>query len=119
MEDDALSGKLSTIFVSADTTEIASAKSALDEANIPYSLKGEGLQTVFGSGPFQMEVQVAEENAVRAREVLAEFWNGPELTDDTEVPDAPAESELDIPITPERDPGLTNRQRGCLGFFIA
>lgn len=117
MEDEGQNDNLTTILVSSDTTEVAAAKSALDEAGIAYSLKGEGLQNLYGPGTFQMEVQVTEENATRARQVLADYWNGPPLTDDTEVPDLPP-GELDAPPSPP-DPGLTDRQRGCLGFFIA
>ncbi len=56
---------------------IAIVKSILDGAEIPYLIKGEGLQNLFGSGSIGLNltgpalVQVRREDEFEARELLA------------------------------------------------
>lgn len=82
--DDASSNmvKLSKVFESGDYVAIGLAKSLLDEAEIPYSVKNEGLQDLFtigriGTGynplvgPIQIWVHPQDED--RALELLAQL----------------------------------------------
>jgi len=73
---------LITIFESGNQGIIAFVKSILDSAEIPYLVKGENIQNLFGlgvigtgfnpiSGPVQIQVNREDESA--ARELLAEI----------------------------------------------
>jgi hypothetical protein len=71
--------ELATVFRSGNAALIAVAKAALDFEQIRYVVTGEGVQDLFGLGRFPagynavtgpVRIQVAAENAERAREAL-------------------------------------------------
>lgn len=71
---------LVTVFSTANPVLIAVAKVALDAEQIRYVVEGEGVQDLIGWGRFPVgynavtgpvRIQVAAENAERAREALA------------------------------------------------
>ena len=71
-----------TVFESGHEGLIALAKSMLDEANIEYSVKGEGVENLMGVGVMgtgfnpitgAIQIQVLEENAAQARELLKDL----------------------------------------------
>jgi len=73
---------LVTIFESGNAALLAIAKSILDGAEIPYMVKGEGLQNLFGMGQIgsgfnlitgPAEIQVNREDEFSARALLAEI----------------------------------------------
>ena len=78
--------KLVTVFKTGHHGMIAVIKSILDEAEIEYSIKGEGIQDLIGAGVFgigynpitgPVEVQVLEENAEYAIELLKDVSESP------------------------------------------
>ena len=71
--------ELVTVFRTGNAVLIAVAKAALDVEQIRYVVTGEGVQDLFGVGRFPagynavtgpVRIQVAAENAERAREAL-------------------------------------------------
>ena len=71
-----------TVFETSDSIVLALVKSALDREHIPFVAQGELVQDWIGLGRFPsgynavtgpVRIQVAAENAGRAREVLADF----------------------------------------------
>jgi hypothetical protein len=73
---------LITIFESGNQPIIALVKSILDHAEIPYLVKGENLQNLFGLGVIgtgfnliagPVEIQVRREDETAARELLTEI----------------------------------------------
>lgn len=74
--------RLVTIFKSGHEGLIALAKSILDEANIEYLIKNEGVQDLVGLGVFgtgfnpltgPIQIQVLPEKEVEARELLKDL----------------------------------------------
>lgn len=68
-----------TVLTTGDQVIIALAKATLDEAQIPYVVKGEGLQDLFGVGRLgtgynpivgPVEIQVALEDEEEAKKLL-------------------------------------------------
>jgi len=79
--------KLVTVYKTGHHCTIAVIKSLLDEAGIKYFAKGDTVQDFIGVGVFGMgyntltgpvEIQVLEENAEYARELLAGIKDAPE-----------------------------------------
>jgi hypothetical protein len=79
--------KLVTVYKTGHHGIIAVIKSILDEAGIKYFAKGEGVQDLIGVGVFGMgyntltgpvEIQVLEEEAEYAKELLAGIEDAPE-----------------------------------------
>ncbi len=73
---------LVTVFQTSDPFVLIMAKNALGGAHIPFVTPGEGLQDWIGLGRFPsgynavtgpVRIQVAAENAGRAREILEDF----------------------------------------------
>ncbi len=71
-----------TLLSSADSGELAVIKSLLEESEIPYFVRGEGVQDLMGIGRITggynlltgpMELQVPKQDAEAARELLADF----------------------------------------------
>ena len=71
--------ELTTVLVTGNPVVIALAKSLLDDAEIRYSVKGEGLQEVYGAGRIgsgynvifgPVQIQVLRDDEAVAREVL-------------------------------------------------
>jgi hypothetical protein len=78
--------QLVTVFATGHEGLIALARSVLDAAAIPYSLKGEGLQDLFALGRVgsgfnpvvgPVELQVNKDDEAEARELLAELKEQP------------------------------------------
>jgi len=74
-----LNDELITVFRTGNTVLLAVAKAALDAEHIRYVVEGEGVQDLIGMGRFPagfnavtgpVQIQVAAENAERAREAL-------------------------------------------------
>jgi len=74
-----LNEALVTVFRAGDPLLVALAKAALDAERIRYVVEGEGVQDLIGMGRFPggynvltgpVRIQVAVENAERAREAL-------------------------------------------------
>jgi hypothetical protein len=87
--------KLVSIYKTGHHGTIAIVKSILDEAEIKYSVKGEGIQDLIGAGIFgvgynpitgPVEFLVLEDNAEYARELLkdVEEFPGDEETNGSE-----------------------------------
>jgi hypothetical protein len=79
--------KLVTVYKTGHHGTIALIKSLLDEAGIEYFAKGETVQDFIGVGVFGMgyntltgpvEIQVLEENAEYAKEILTGIKDAPE-----------------------------------------
>jgi len=79
--------KLVTVYKTGHHGTIAMIKSLLDEAGIEYFAKGEVVQDFIGVGVFgtgyntltgPVEIQVLEENAEYAKELLAGIEDAPE-----------------------------------------
>lgn len=93
---------VTTVFTTVDTNAMIMAKLMLEVEGIPIIASGEGLQDLFGMGRSvgafnpvvgPMRIQVATEEADRAREVLAEMAAAtPEPADDTPDDVAPRPS---------------------------
>ncbi len=73
-----------TVMSTGDSGELAVLKSLLEEAGIPYFVRGEGVQDLIGIGRITggynlltgpMELQVPVENAEAAHELLKDFLN--------------------------------------------
>jgi len=88
--------KLVTVFSSGHEGVIALVKSILDEAGIEYDAKGEGVQNLIGFGVVgtgfnpvtgAVEIQVLEENAEYARELLKDVTESPEEKSGEEKPE--------------------------------
>lgn len=71
-----------TVFTTGDPALIALIKSLLKESQIPYSLKGEGVQDLFGIGRLgagyniitgPVQIQVPTQWAQEARELLSDL----------------------------------------------
>jgi hypothetical protein len=71
-----------TVFQTSDPIVLALVKNALDGERIPFVAQGEGVQDWIGLGRFPsgynavtgpVRIQVAAENADRAREALEDF----------------------------------------------
>lgn len=70
-----------TVLETSDPALLAVAKSLLDEAEIPYFAKGEGIQDLFGVGRLAgfnpitgpVELQVSADDATEAQSVLIEL----------------------------------------------
>jgi putative signal transducing protein len=80
-----------TVFTTGDPGLIAFAKSLLNDADIPYVVKGEGVQDLFGmgrmgtgynfiTGPVRLQVHSNYER--EARELLSEIESPPPEEDD-------------------------------------
>ncbi len=88
--------KFVTVFKTGHHGTIALIKSLLDSADIKYFVKNENAQDLFGGGVFgvgfnpvigPVQVQVLEEDAEDARELLKNITETPvSLDDDNEVP---------------------------------
>ena len=74
-----MNDSLVTVFRTGDPLVLALAKAALDARGIRYVVEGEGVQDLIGMGRFPggynvltgpVRIQVAAENAERAREAL-------------------------------------------------
>ena len=67
--------KLATVLTTSNRTSIATAKSLLESAGIKYYAKGEDVQSLIGFGAIDgvPEIQVAEEDAEEAREILKDL----------------------------------------------
>jgi len=74
-----------TVLETADQGLLAVAKSLLEEADIPFFAKGEGVQDLFGYGRIgafnivtgPIRLQVPSEDAVQARELLKDLQEDP------------------------------------------
>ena len=70
-----------TVLETGDPALLAVAKSLLEDANIPFFAKGEGIQDLFGAGRLggfnpitgPVELQVSADDAAEARSVLIEL----------------------------------------------
>jgi hypothetical protein len=70
---------LRVVLATSDLGEIALAEGILEGAEIPYLARGEGIQDLFGLGRLvpvnpitgPVSIEVAAENELRARELLA------------------------------------------------
>ena len=70
-----------TVLETGDRALLAVAKSLLEDANIPFFAKGEGIQDLFGAGRLggfdpitgPVELQVSADDAAEARSVLVEL----------------------------------------------
>jgi len=71
-----------TVLESSDPALLAVAKSLLEEADIPYYAKGEGVQDLFGAGRLgtgfslvagPVELQVSPDDAAEARALLIDL----------------------------------------------
>jgi|CXWL01.1.fsa_nt_gi hypothetical protein len=91
-------GGVTTVFTTVDTNAMIMAKLMLEVEGIPIIASGEGLQDLFGMGRSvgafnpvvgPMRIQVATEEAERAREVLAEMAAATPEPDDA-TPDVAA-----------------------------
>jgi len=60
-----------SIFKTSNPATIALAKSILEDADIPYALKSQGLQAIYALGMVQF--QVPPEHTVTARSLLSEL----------------------------------------------
>ena len=85
------SENLVTVLRTGHQGVIAVAKSILDEAEIKYLVKGEGLQNLFGVGVMgtgfnlitgPIEIQVLPEDAETAQEILKDIEESEEIEDD-------------------------------------
>ena len=67
--------KLITILTTSSRSSIATAKSLLESAGIRYFVKGEDVQSLIGFGAIDgvPEIQVAEEDAEEAKEILKDL----------------------------------------------
>jgi hypothetical protein len=88
--------KLVTVFKTGHHGTIAVIKSILDEAGLEYSVKGEGIQDLIGAGIFgvgynpitgPVEIQVLEDNAEYARELLKDVEETPQGAENEEPKD--------------------------------
>ena len=70
-----------SVFKTSHPAMIQIVKSVLEDADIPYSIKGQGLQTIMALGTIQF--QVPAELADNARELLRDLTND----DDAEIID--------------------------------
>jgi len=79
------SGKVVTVFTTAERSLALLAKGLLESANIPYAARGDGLQDLFGWGRFgtgfnmvvgPVQFDVPEEYADEARTVLGRLDAG-------------------------------------------
>lgn len=64
-------GRTVTVMTVGNPGLLAVVKSVLDDSKIPYRTRGEGFQNLYAAGP--VEIQVFEEDAERARKLLANF----------------------------------------------
>jgi len=85
--------KLVTVFKTGHHGTIAVVKSILDEAEVEFNVKGEGIQDLIGAGIFgvgynpitgPVEFQVLEENEEYARELLKDVSDNPPETEEDE-----------------------------------
>jgi hypothetical protein len=89
--------RLVTVLEAGDPGLLAMAHSLLDGEGIPASFPGEGLQSLFGAGSIggfnvaigPVGIQVPEEYAERARELLAELEHGDTLPEEDFPADFP------------------------------
>lgn len=67
--------KLIMVFESNNRASMATAKSLLESAGIKYYVKGEDVQSLIGFGAIDgvPEIQVAEEDAKEAKEILKDL----------------------------------------------
>lgn len=65
-------GKLVTVLATSSRASLATAKSLLQSAGIKYYIKGEVVQSLIGFGAIDgvPEIQVAEQDAKDAKEIL-------------------------------------------------
>lgn len=76
-----------TVLETSDPALLAVAKSLLEEADIPYFAKGEGIQDLFGAGRLTgfnpitgpVELQVSAEDAADAHAALVDLTRRDEL----------------------------------------
>ena len=87
------SEKLVTVLRTGHQGIVAVAKSILDEAEIKYLVKGEGLQNLFGVGVMgtgfnlitgPIEIQVLPEDAEAAQEILKDIEESEETEEEYE-----------------------------------
>ncbi len=72
---------LVTVFTAADPVRLGLAKTLLSDAGIPFAVRNEGVQGLFGAGELggfnllvgPVEIQVEEKDAPFARDVLGEM----------------------------------------------
>ncbi len=85
--------KLVTVFKSGNEALIALAKSMLDEAEIKYLIKNEGVQDLLGLGVFgtgfnpltgPIQIQVLPEDEVTAKEILKDVEASEEADEEDE-----------------------------------
>ncbi len=85
--------KLVTVFKSGHEGLIAIVKSLLDEAEIKYLVKNEGVQDLFGIGVFgtgfnpltgPIQIQVLPEDEATAKEILKDVEASEEVDEDSE-----------------------------------
>lgn len=85
--------KLVTVFKSGNEALIAIAKSMLDEAEIKYLIKNEGVQDLLGLGVFgtgfnpltgPIQIQVLPEDEVTAKEILKDVEASEEANEEGE-----------------------------------
>lgn len=85
--------KLVTVFKSGHEGLIAIVKSLLDEAEIKYLVKNEGIQDLFGIGVFgtgfnpltgPIQIQVLPEDEATAKEILKDVEASEEVDEDSE-----------------------------------
>jgi len=85
--------KLVTVFKSGNEALIALAKSMLDEAEIKYLIKNEGVQDLLGLGVFgtgfnpltgPIQIQVLPEDEVTAKEILKDVEASEEADEEGE-----------------------------------
>ena len=85
--------KLVTVFKSGNEALIALAKSMLDEAEIKYLIKNEGVQDLLGLGVFgtgfnpltgPIQIQVLPEDEVTAKEILKDVEASEEANEEGE-----------------------------------
>lgn len=71
-----------TVYITGDPAKIALIKSLLKDSEIPFSIKGEGVQDLFGMGRLgagynmitgPIQVQVLREQETEARNLLSEI----------------------------------------------
>ncbi|MEW6350629.1 MAG: DUF2007 domain-containing protein [Thermodesulfobacteriota bacterium] len=126
---------LVTVYEGGNPAVLVFAKSILESEGIEYYCKGEGIQDLFGVGRFgtgfnpvigSVKIQVAEENAAKAKELLdhieeseIEQAEAEDESDDVGEPDKPEESES--PEQPEQQPENqepVTKTHGWTGFLV-
>ncbi len=120
---------LVTVYEAGNLAILSFAKSILESGGIDYYCKGEGIQDLFGAGRLgtgynpvlgPVQIQVAEEDAEKAKEILDQIEESQPVNSEAED-DSDEDEESEKPIVPEEpvEPeAAVTKNRGRMGFYI-